>query len=72
MGRIEELAQILLRDGYANNEADARQAALDILLAALRRNDPAPTQGPDVEHVETPDLQGDDADIAHAEDGVAG
>ena len=44
MGRIEELAQILLRDGYADNEADARRAALDVLLAALDRSDPAPSQ----------------------------
>jgi hypothetical protein len=33
MTRIEELAQRLLREGHVDNDADARLAALHILLA---------------------------------------
>ncbi|HEY2198292.1 MAG TPA: hypothetical protein VGH69_11455 [Mycobacterium sp.] len=33
---IEELAQQLMREGYLDNEADARLAAIEIILAVER------------------------------------
>ena len=40
--RIEELAEHMLREGHVDNEADARLAAMHILLASDARADDAP------------------------------
>jgi hypothetical protein len=49
--RIQELAERLLRDGYATNEPDARLAAVKILVAATTRSEhDRPAAEPEREH----------------------
>ena len=37
MTSIEEIAQLLMRDNYLDNEADARLAAIQIILVSEQR-----------------------------------
>lgn len=39
LGEVEALAQHLLQEGHVDNEADARLAAIQILLAQKERAD---------------------------------
>ena len=44
--RIDELAEHLLREGHVDNEADARLAAIHLILAAdAHRDDEASREG---------------------------
>ena len=50
--RIDQLAEQLLRDGHVGNEADARLAAIYIILAAGVGNE-AISRGEDDEQADT-------------------